>query len=75
MAAQASRKTLAQLIRQGYDEIPEIYASSVLAVVGLGLGCWGGYRYVQRDGDNRRYKKVYMIMRPDDPRAEKIRKD
>ncbi|CAH3858390.1 uncharacterized protein LOC123708284 [Pieris brassicae] len=75
MAAQASRKTLAQLIRQGYDEIPEIYASSVLALVGIGLGTVGCYNYYKRDGDNKRYKKMYVVMRPDDPRVAKIRKE
>ncbi|XP_023934360.1 uncharacterized protein LOC112043269 [Bicyclus anynana] len=75
MAAHASRRTLGQLLQQGWNEIPEVLASSGLAIFGLGLGTYACYDYVKKDGDNRRYKHVYVIMRPDDPRVAKIRKD
>lgn len=75
MAANASRRSLGQLLQQGWTEIPEILASTGLALVGIGFGVVGCYNYIQRDGDNRKYKNMYVIMRPDDPKAKLIRKD
>ncbi|XP_013163452.1 PREDICTED: uncharacterized protein LOC106114697 [Papilio xuthus] len=75
MAAPATRRTIGQLFQQGWNEIPEVMASTGLAIVGIGLGVLGVYNYDKRDGDNKRYKQVYVIMRPDDPRVAKIRKD
>lgn len=75
MAVPATRRTLGQLLQQGWNEIPEVIGSTGLGIIGIGLGLVGCYNYVKRDGDNRRYKSVYMIMRPDDPRVAKIRKD
>ncbi|XP_050684769.1 uncharacterized protein LOC126979488 [Leptidea sinapis] len=75
MAAIGTRRTLSQLIKQGYQEIPEIFASTALGLVGIGLGAYSCYRYVKNDGDNRRYKQVFIVMRPDDPRVQKLRKD
>ncbi|CAH2267829.1 jg5765 [Pararge aegeria aegeria] len=75
MAANATRRTFGQLLQQGWTEIPEIMASSGLAITGLVLGTYACYEYVKNDGDNRRYKKVYVIMRPDDPRVSKIKRE
>ncbi|XP_032510878.2 uncharacterized protein LOC116765515 [Danaus plexippus] len=75
MAAPATSRTIGQLLKQGWNEIPEILASTGLAVVGIAMGTIGCYNYVKSDGDNRRYKNIYVIMRPDDPRVEKIRKN
>ncbi|KAI5635825.1 hypothetical protein NE865_11427 [Phthorimaea operculella] len=75
MALQASRKSLPQLLKQGWHEIPEVIASTGLAFVGIGLAALGLYNYAKNDGDNRRYKMTYVVMRPDDPRAKLIRKD
>ena len=47
------------VLKKGWDEIPEVIASSVLALVGLGLGGIGVYNYYAKDGDNRRYKLEY----------------
>lgn len=47
------------VLKKGWDEIPEVIASSVLALVGLGLGGIGIYNYYAKDGDNRRYKLEY----------------
>ncbi|KPJ17807.1 hypothetical protein RR48_06613 [Papilio machaon] len=62
-------KTLSGLIRRGWWEIPEIMASSCMAAIGIVLGIVGVYNYEKRNGDNKEYKSVYMIMRPDDPRV------
>lgn len=74
-ARAASRRTLGQLLKQGWQEIPEVIASTGVAFIGIGLATLGCYNYVKTDGDNRRYKNTYVIMRPDDPKVQKIRKD
>ncbi|XP_058448474.1 uncharacterized protein LOC131428502 [Malaya genurostris] len=73
-SAQASRG-LTALFKRGWNEIPEVIGSSVMAVIGIGLTIIGAVGYYSKDGDNRRYKLDYVVMRPDDPRAAKIRKD
>ncbi|XP_022905944.2 uncharacterized protein [Onthophagus taurus] len=54
---------------------PEIVGSSFMAAIGLGLAGLGLYTYYSKDGDNRRYKFQYTVIRDDDPRAAKVRKD
>ncbi|KAK4317595.1 hypothetical protein Pmani_011331 [Petrolisthes manimaculis] len=73
MSAAAGRKTLSQLYRQGWHEIPEVMASSYMALIGLGLSGIGAYLYVKKDGDNRRYRLKYTVYRHDDERVKKIR--
>lgn len=75
MAGAASRRSLGQLLQQGWNEIPEILASTGVAFVGMGLATIGCYNYVKNDGNNRRYKMTYVVMRPDDPKAKLIRKE
>lgn len=72
--AQASRGLVA-LFKRGWNEIPEVVGSSVMAVIGIGLAGIGLVRYYANDGDNRKYKSSYIVMRPDDPRAIKVHKD
>ncbi|KOB71790.1 hypothetical protein OBRU01_13126 [Operophtera brumata] len=73
--AAASRRTVGQLLQQGWQEIPEVLATTGVALVGVALGVIGCYNYAQNDGDNKKYKMSYVVMRPDDPRAKLIRKD
>lgn len=73
--AAASRRTLGQLLQQGWTEIPEVLSTTGVALVGITLGVIGCYKYAQNDGDNKRYKMTYVVMRPDDPKAKLIRKD
>lgn len=61
--------TLGGLIRKGWWEIPEIMGASCFAILGIIMGTVGVYNYIKNDGDNREFKKVYMIMRPDDKRV------
>ncbi|XP_046971076.1 uncharacterized protein LOC125072782 [Vanessa atalanta] len=75
MAVPATRRTIGQLLQQAWTEIPEIVATTGMGLIGIALGGIAVRNYYQNDGDNRRYKKVYVIMRPDDPRVAKIRKD
>ncbi|XP_054728845.1 uncharacterized protein LOC129237894 [Anastrepha obliqua] len=74
MSASAARNSHG-LLKRAWNEIPDIVAGSVLALLGLGLATAGVAGYYSKDGDNRRYKTGYVVMRPDDPRAEKVRKD
>ncbi|KAJ0181427.1 hypothetical protein K1T71_003512 [Dendrolimus kikuchii] len=74
-AGAASRRTIGQLIQQGWNEIPEILATTGVALVGIGLATIGCYNYVKNDGDNKRYKSTYVILRPDDPRVKLIKKE
>ncbi|XP_053948311.1 uncharacterized protein LOC128856905 [Anastrepha ludens] len=74
MSASAARNSHG-LLKRAWNEIPDIVAGSVLALLGLGLATVGVAGYYSKDGDNRRYKTGYVVMRPDDPRAEKVRKD
>lgn len=63
------------LVRQGWNEIPEVMASGVLALFGIGLGTYTIYRHEKTDFANKRYKLYPVYMRPDDPRVAKIHKD
>lgn len=74
MSSAASRGSLT-LFQRAWNEIPDIVVGSGLAVFGLVLSFVGVNAYYIKDGDNRRYKNNIIIMRPDDPRAEKVHKD
>lgn len=63
------------LLRRAWSEIPEVVGSSFMALVGFGFATLAVYNYYRIDGDNRRYKLEYTVIRDDDPRAEKVRKD
>lgn len=63
---------LRNLFIRGWNEIPEIVGSSAIAVVGLGFGAYSVYLY-QDIGEKRRYKRQFVVMRPDDPRTRFIR--
>lgn len=75
MSAPVARRGAVALLKQGWNEIPEVIGSSAVALVGLGLAGLGLYNYYSKDGDNRRYKMNYVVMRPEDPRAARVRKD
>ncbi|XP_059483447.1 uncharacterized protein LOC132201352 [Neocloeon triangulifer] len=73
MAAKASQTGLMALWKRGWSEIPEVMGSSVMAVIGLTMGVIGLKHYYDNDGDNRKYKNVYTVYRPDDPRVQNIK--
>lgn len=64
---------VATLFKRGWNEIPEVIASSFMGLVGLGIGAAALINYQNKDGDNRRYKMEYTVYRPDDPRVKKIK--
>lgn len=74
MAARAARKPLGALFKQACDEIPEVVGS--LAAAGLGVAITIGVLsyYNSHDLQNRRYKFLPVVVRPDDPRATNQRK-
>lgn len=71
----AAGRGLVALFKRGWNEIPEVVGSGVIAVIGLGIGSFGLWKYYAEDGDNRRFKSAVVIYRPDDPRVKKIRYD
>lgn len=74
-AAAPATRGLVALFKRGWNEIPEVVGSSFMGVLGLGLAFAGVYNYYSKDGDNRRFKSSIVVMRPEDPRAAKIRTD
>lgn len=69
-AARAGSKTLGQLYRQGWNEIPEVMASSYMMLAGFVLAGAGSYLYIKNEGERRRYRFVYTVYRPDDPKVK-----
>lgn len=72
----AANGRFVSLLRQGWNEIPEVLASGALAIV---MSTAAAYKvfYVNEKNDaaNHRYKLYPIYMRPDDPRVAKIHKD
>lgn len=62
------------LLMRGWNEIPEVMATTVLALVGVGIGTGSLWYYYKKDGDHKKYKLHYTVIRPDDPRVATIRK-
>ena len=75
MAAAPARTGLVGLLKRGWNEIPDVIGGTVVGLIGIGLSCAGLANYYRKDGDNRRYKMSYVVMRPDDPMASKVHKD
>ncbi|XP_067637235.1 uncharacterized protein NdufA3 [Eurosta solidaginis] len=63
------------LLKRAWNEIPDIVVGSVMALIGVTMAATGVSIYYANDGDNRKYKLGYIVMRPDDPRAAKVHKD
>lgn len=73
MAAKAGRLTA--LMKQAWNEIPETVCGLVLGVVSLAGAFTALHFYEKNDMDNSRYKYNFLIMRPDDPRVARIKRD
>ncbi|KAJ0181426.1 hypothetical protein K1T71_003511 [Dendrolimus kikuchii] len=61
------------LFKRGCWEIPEIMGASAIGLIGICLATIGVYNYIRNDGDNREYRSVYYIVRPEDPRAKLLK--
>lgn len=66
-------KTLSGLFQRACWEIPEIVASTACALIGISLACVAMYNYEKNSGDRRTYKNIYIVVRPDDPRAKLLK--
>lgn len=74
MTAAPSRGLVA-LFKRGWNEIPEIIGSTFMAFIGLGLTAAALQTYYAKDGDNRKHKFQYTVIRHDDPLAAHVKKD
>lgn len=63
------------LFKRGWHEIPEVIGGGFMGLLGVGLTFTALYIYYQKDGDNRRHKLSYTVIRHDDPKVDKVRKD
>lgn len=66
-------KTWVGLFQKGWWEIPEVMGATVFALIGLGLAGIAMHNYEKNDGDRRTYRNIYVVVRPDDPRAKLIK--
>lgn len=73
--AVAPGRGLVALFKRGWNEIPEIIGSSFMALIGLGLSAYTLHDYYAKDGDNRKHKFEYTVIRHDDPLAARVRRD
>jgi len=69
----AARGGLTGLLKQGWHEIPEVIGSSFMALIGMGMMGAALFTYYGKDGDNRKHKLEYIVIRDDDPRAARVR--
>ncbi|KAJ8934638.1 hypothetical protein NQ314_013237 [Rhamnusium bicolor] len=73
--ATAPSKGLVALFKRGWHEIPEVVGSCFMGLGGIGIGIYAVYTYYKKDGDNRRYREWYTVIRHDDPKAARVRTD
>lgn len=73
--AAASNRGLVALFRRGWHEIPEIIGASFMGIVGLGFAGAALKIYYDKDGDFRRHKLQYTVIRHDDPEAQRYKYD
>lgn len=62
------------LWRAGWNEVPTIMATLPFMFIGLAIGTVGIHLYNKYDYDNRQHKLRYVVYRPDDPRAEDVKR-
>lgn len=72
MSSAASRTSLT-LFQRAWNEIPDVVAGTGLAILGLAMTTVGLGLYYANDRNYRIYKHNIVVIRSDDPRAEKIR--
>lgn len=62
------------LFKQAMNEIPEVVLSGAAAMIVAGIA-YAKIRYdYSHGGQNKRYKLIPVLMRPDDPRAAQVHK-
>lgn len=73
--AAASNRGLVALFKRGWNEIPEIIGATFMGLIGLGLSATALKIYYDKDGDFRRHKLQYTVIRDDDPLAKRYKYD
>lgn len=63
------------LVRQGFNEIPELMFGGIATTLMASAACVKVYYWKKNELYNHRYKLEPILMRPDDPRVAKIHKD
>ncbi|KAF5288028.1 hypothetical protein FQA39_LY15557 [Lamprigera yunnana] len=71
--AAVPKKGIVALFKRGWNEIPEVIGSSFMGLIGIGIMITAATMYYKKDGNNRKHKLEYTVIRPDDPRAAKVR--
>lgn len=70
----ASGGRLVSLVKQGFNEIPEVIAAGVGAVAVLSAASVRLFYYNKNEESNKVYKLIPVYMRSDDPRVVKVHK-
>lgn len=70
----ATTGRMVSLFKQGLNEIPEVILSGVAATIVASAAFAKIYYDSKHDGQNKRYKLIPVLMRPDDPRVAKVHK-
>ncbi|GAB6025936.1 hypothetical protein CHUAL_011905 [Chamberlinius hualienensis] len=73
MAAAKYGKGFMGLLKQGWNEIPEILGSSVVGLIGVAFMMYGVHLQSEKH-HIKTYRAVYTVYRDDDPRVEELRK-
>lgn len=73
--APAARRGLVGLLKQGWNEIPEVLGATAGGLVGIAISCVALKIYYSKNLDNRRFKLIPVVVRPEDPRAKQVRTD
>lgn len=70
----AANGRFVSLLKQGWNEIPEILVAGSVALVTMAMSGFGIRYYYKNDLFNKKYKLYPVYMRPDDPRVAKVHK-
>lgn len=71
--ATVSKGGLVALFKRGWHEIPEIMGSGMQGLLGFVLAGSALWMYCAKDGNNRKFKMNYTVIRHDDPKAACVR--
>lgn len=74
-AAPVARRSLGQLFKKACDEIPEVVGATAGGILGTLISIYAVNLYYKKGLDNRRFKMIPVVVRPDDPRAKNLRTD
>jgi len=61
------------LCKRGWNEIPEVVGSGLMAVVGASLGIYYALKFERDEMYQAQHRYFYTVYRHDDPKAAKVR--